>query len=253
MIKKLSIAVLLGVTALFISSFTQKENNIKLKITGIKTKKGSIRIAVFKDDKSFQDEKAFKEMLRATKCAWDTRDFGLKMFPLLKMIQEKGLEWILEVYSDSDYAGDPETRISVTGHILFLLGVPIVWKSKAQKSVTLSSAEAEFVAMSEAVKEILFVVNLLESMGVKVKKPVIVKVDNQGAIFMAENVNTSQRTKHADTRAKFVTQFVGSVIKIVFVSTVDNRADVFTKNVDGGTLTNHCEDMIELVPEEMTK
>lgn len=62
MINKLPIAVLLGVTLLFISSFTQKENNIKLKITGIKTKKGSIRIGIFKDDKSFQDEKAFKEM-----------------------------------------------------------------------------------------------------------------------------------------------------------------------------------------------
>jgi len=62
----------------------------------------------------------------------------------------------------------------VTGFCIFLLGVPIVWKSTSQKSVTLSSSEAEFVALSEAVKEIKFVVQVLELIGVKVKLPIIV-------------------------------------------------------------------------------
>jgi hypothetical protein len=57
-------------------------------------------------------------------------------------------------YCNSDWAGDAETRISVTGLIIYLPGVPICWRSKGQKGVTLFSSEAEYVAISEAVKEL---------------------------------------------------------------------------------------------------
>jgi hypothetical protein len=67
---------------------------------------------------------------------------------------EGGKDWDLVSYCDSDWAGEAETRISVTGFIIYLLGVPICWRSKGQKGVTLSSSEAEYVAISEAVKEI---------------------------------------------------------------------------------------------------
>jgi hypothetical protein len=53
-------------------------------------------------------------------------------------------------------AGDAETRISVTGHLIYLLGAPICWRSKVQKGVTLSSNEAEYVAMSEAAKDLFY-------------------------------------------------------------------------------------------------
>jgi hypothetical protein len=61
------------------------------------------------------------------------------------------------VLCDSDWAGDSETRISVTGFILYLMNVPVCWRSKSQKGATLSSTEAEYVAMSEAVKEVKFI------------------------------------------------------------------------------------------------
>jgi len=149
------------------------------------------------------------------------------------------------VFSDSSYAGDNDTRVSVTGFCIFLLSVPIIWKSKSQKSVTLLSSKAEFVALSEAVKEIKFVVQVLESIGVKVKFPIIVRVDNVGAIFMAENVTNSQRTKHMDIRYHFVQEFVvDSYIKIIFVKTEENRADMFTKNVSGGRYQEHTGNFI---------
>jgi hypothetical protein len=69
-------------------------------------------------------------------------------------------------YIDSEWAGDPDSRISVTGFVIYLLGAPICWRSKGQKGVTLSSSEAEYVAMSEAVKEIRFIYYLLSGMGV---------------------------------------------------------------------------------------
>ena len=79
----------------------------------------------------------------------DTKEYGLKIEP--KQNQELE-EFKMEMFTDSDYAGDAETRISITGYCLFLQGVAISWRSKSQKSVTLSSSEAEYLALSEAAK-----------------------------------------------------------------------------------------------------
>ena len=89
----------------------------------------------------------------------------------------------MEPYTDSDYTGDKETRISVTGYILFFMGVPLTWKSKSQKSMTLSSSEAEYVALSEAAKEIKFIYQLLQRIRVEIELPITVKVDNIGVIL----------------------------------------------------------------------
>ena len=80
------------------------------------------------------------------------------------------------------------------------MGVPLTWKSKSQRSVTLSSSEAEYMALSEVAKEIKFVYQLLQSIGIDIELPITVKVDNVGAIFMSENTLTSGRTKHVDVR-----------------------------------------------------
>jgi hypothetical protein len=60
-------------------------------------------------------------------------------------------------FCDSDWAGDPETRVSVTGFVIYLLDVPVCWRSKSQKGVTLSSTKAEYVSISEDVKEVNFI------------------------------------------------------------------------------------------------
>ena len=112
------------------------------------------------------------------------------------------------------------------------MGVPIIWKSKSQRSVTLSSSEAEYVALSEAAKDIKFVYQLLRSIGIEVTLPITVRVDNVGAIFMSENTSTSGRTKHVDIRYRYVNEMVlDGFLKIVFVKTKENVADIFTKNV----------------------
>ena len=81
-----------------------------------------------------------KELKRVMKYVIDTKNYGLKMSP--KMMNADGnMEVVL--FSDSDWAGDKETRMSVIGHCVFLQGCPISWKSKGQTSVTLNSSEAE--------------------------------------------------------------------------------------------------------------
>ena len=113
------------------------------------------------------------------------------------------------------------------------------------KSVMLSSSEAEYVALLEAAKEIKFVYQLLIGMGMKVKLPIVVCVDNLGAIFMSENVLVSQRTKHIDIHYRFVKEFVfDKFIKVIFVKTGDNDSDIFTKNLGGDSHKCHLRKMI---------
>ena len=91
-------------------------------------------------------------------------------------------------YSDSDYAGDKESRLSVAGFVLYLMGVPISWRSKGMKVVAQSSTEAAYIALSETAKEVKFVYQVLVSLGIKVKLPIIVRVDNLGTIFMSDRI-----------------------------------------------------------------
>jgi hypothetical protein len=74
------------------------------------------------------------------------------------------------------------------------MNVPICWRSKSQKGVTLSSIEAKYVAIFEAVKELKFIYYLLSDLHIKVNLPIVVKTDNIGEIFMSENDSTGFRT-----------------------------------------------------------
>jgi hypothetical protein len=97
-------------------------------------------------------------------------------------ILTQGAQFHLSGISDSDYAGDKDTRTSVFGYVIYFCGAPIAWKSIAGKSVTLSSTEAEYFALSEVTKEVMFVKQVLETMGINLVLPILVKVDNVGAI-----------------------------------------------------------------------
>ena len=109
-----------------------------------------------------------------------------------------------------------------------------------QRTVALSSTEAEYYALSEASKEIKFLVQVMESMGIKLDLPIIVNVDNVGTIFMAENNTATSRTRHVDARYHFVREFIEEgYIKVIFVRSENNRSDGFTKNVSQEIYNKH--------------
>ena len=184
---------------------------------------------------------AFKELKRVIKFVLDTRMLGLKLIPKLN---DNG-NWSIVAYSDSDYAKDPTTRKSVTGFIIYFCGVPVSWTSKGQKSVSLSSSEAEYIALSETAKEIRFLYQLLTEMGIEVELPIVVRVDNIGAIFMAENIAVSPKTKHVDIRYRFVNDMVSErFLEVIFVGSLENDADLFTKNVKGEIYEKHSSKIV---------
>jgi len=182
-------------------------------------------------------EAAYKELLRCVKFVLGTKLKGLKMSP--KMGPD-GL-WTLEVYSDSDWAGNPNDRKSVGCYIIFLKSEPIAWRSRSQKVVSLSNREAEFYACADAVREVPFVAQILLFLGIPVKTPVNVWIDKVGAIFMTENRTSSSRTRHMDTRWWHVTQLQeeDKLIKVQFVRTKENISDLGTKNVNAETYQCH--------------
>jgi hypothetical protein len=112
--------------------------------------------------------------------------------------EDKGLT--LGGTRDSKFGTDPDWRISVFGYYIYFCEALIAWKSKDGKSVTLSSTEAEYVALSAITKEVMFVKQVLETMGIKLNLPILVKVDNVGAIYLSNNHSLSQQTKHIDIR-----------------------------------------------------
>ena len=101
------------------------------------------------------------------------------------------------------------------------------------------------MALSEAVKDILFLRYLCESMHITVHYPITVRVDNLGAVFMSGNVTTSTRTKHIDIRSKFVREYVqDGTIKIIFVRSEENDSDIMTKNLGSLLHSKHAKKLV---------
>jgi hypothetical protein len=186
---------------------------------------------------------AQKEMYRIMKFLSDTKDQGLKISPTV--VSNNQQPWTLSIYSDSDWASDKNTRRSVTGFTIFLQDAPILWKSQSQKTVALSSSEAEYHALSETVKEVKFITQVIESLGQSVSKPIMIYVDNVGAIFVAENHSATKHTRHIDARYHFVREYIADgQIQIVFVKSENNKSDIFTKNVQGEIYDKHIRNFL---------
>ena len=178
--------------------------------------------------------RSYNMMLRVIAFLSQTKNWGIEM----SKIQD--IDWKLNCFVDSDWAGNACDQKSISGWIIFMQNNPICWGSRSQKNVTLSSSEAEYVAVSEIVKEVLYVVHVLEYLKTKVQLPIVIQVDNQGAIFMANN-QVSRRTKHIDTRYHLVREFIeDEILKVIFVRSCENTADIFTKNVDERTYIKHA-------------
>ena len=126
------------------------------------------------------------------------------------------------------------------GFAIYIQGCLISWKSRKQKSVTLSSSEAEYVAISEVCAELIFLKQVLEFLNIKFTLPIIVRVDNVGAIYLANNAISGPRMKHVDIRYHFVRDLIETgIVEISFVRSEENDSDVFTKNLGEELFCKH--------------
>ncbi|KAE8661751.1 hypothetical protein F3Y22_tig00113724pilonHSYRG00184 [Hibiscus syriacus] len=149
-------------------------------------------------------------------------------------------------YCDSDYAGDLDKRRSTTGYVFTFAKAPVSWKSTLQSTVALSTTEAEYMAVTEAVKEAIWLQGLLGELGME-QKHIKVHCDSQSAIHLAKNQVYHARTKHIDVRYHFVREILeeGGVI-IQKIRTTENPADMLTKVVTAVKF-KHCLDLVNIV------
>ena len=148
---------------------------------------------------------------------------------------------VLVGYSDSDWAGDIDTRRSTSGYTFFIGKSLISWSSRKQETVAKSSTEAEYVALSGATQETIWLRRLLNDVRFDTSHPTIINEDNQGAIELSKNPKHHNRVKHIDIAYHFARERVASKeIEIVYCPTDSMIADVMTKGLSRDKFEKFC-------------
>ncbi|KAM1098076.1 hypothetical protein ACFX19_015649 [Malus domestica] len=138
----------------------------------------------------------------------------------------------LTTFSDADCVGDPNDRRSTTGLVVYLGSSPISWSSKKQNTVSKSSTEAEYRALSSTAAEIDWITQLLKFIQIDVSCPMTLFYDNLSAIALAYNLVMHQRTKHIEVDIHFVWERVAKkLLQLQFVSSNEQFANILTKGL----------------------
>ena len=164
-----------------------------------------------------------KRILRYVK---GTIDYGLKF----NALNANNIE--LQGYLDTDWEGDITSRKSTSGCSFQLIGGIISWRSKRQNIVALSSTEAEYIALTLASQEAIWLRRLLSSIGFKQSTATALHEDNQRALELSRNPIHHARTKHIDIRYHFIREAVESKeVELMYCPTNLMIADIFTKGL----------------------
>jgi hypothetical protein len=143
-------------------------------------------------------------------------------------------------YCDADFAGDTDTRRSTTGFVFLLGGGSISWSSKRQATVAVSTTEAEYMGAAAAVKEALWLRNLLSDFGLDIT-PVKIYGDNQSTLKLLRNPISTLRSKHIDVIYHFARERVmKGDITFAYVNTSKMLADMLTKAIPTGKHEECC-------------
>lgn len=142
-------------------------------------------------------------------------------------------------YTDADGAVQ-EHRRAISGYAFLIDGGAISWASRKQELVTLSTAEAEYVAATHAAKEAIWLRKLVGELFPSLLTPITLYCDNQSAIKLAQDDNYRARTKHIDLRYHFIRQAVATgAIDLVYCPTEDMAADNLTKALPKWKANSH--------------
>ena len=167
----------------------------------------------------------WKEVKRVLRYIRGTLDNGL-------IYSANDTSTVLTGYSDADWAGDLSTRRSTTGYVFQIQGSTVSWCSKRQACVARSTTEEEYVALSTASQEAVWLRRLLQNVLKKQDNPTVVYEDNQGTIELTKNPKFHNRTKHIDVSYHFVREQVDNkVISVKYCRTEDMLPDVMMKGL----------------------
>lgn len=158
-------------------------------------------------------------------------------------IVEKGSE--IKAYVDSDYAGNIDTIKSLTCFVFTPFGSVVSLKTNIQSVITLLIAEIEYFAMTEAMKEVMWLTGISSELGL-FKRVITVYCDNQRIIYLVKNNVYHERSKHIDVMIYFVRNIISNgKIKLEKVPTKDNRSDMLSKALPTSKF-RHCLNLINM-------
>ncbi|XP_071901088.1 secreted RxLR effector protein 161-like [Coffea arabica] len=160
--------------------------------------------------------------------------------------QDKSLGHCIVGYCDSDYAGDLDKRRSTTGYLFTFVKALVSWKSTLQLTVALSTTEAEYMAITEAVKESIWLQGLFEDLEV-CQKHIDVFCDSQNAIHLVKSQVLHAKMKHIDVCYHFVREILKKEeIFLHEIRTTENPANMMTK-VFIRAKFEHCLNLVNLL------
>ncbi len=132
-------------------------------------------------------------------------------------------------FSDASHASDKQDRKSTSGALVHMGAGALVWASRKQKSVALSSGEAEYVAIGECVREALWVRALFKEIGFG-ERPITLMTDSTVAYYVAGQPSSGVRRRHIDVQHHFIKDYVDQhIITLRWVPASEQLADVLTK------------------------
>ena len=180
----------------------------------------------------------------------------MKIFQYLLHTKEWGITYggqgcglCMEAYTDSDFGACLDTRRSVSGAVLMLAKGTISWHSRMQEVTASGTSEAEYVALSEVVKEVIFLRQVQEFMEPSMRAGAVnVFEDNEWAIKLATNKHASRRTKHIDVKHHLVRDASNArKVRVAYVRSEDQHADLLTKPLDLQKFYKHAKLILNVV------
>eukprot|EP00253_Pinus_taeda_P007472 PITA_07472 len=140
----------------------------------------------------------------------------------------------------ADWAGSPPDRKSTVGGILNVGSTAVSWYNRKQRSLTLSSAEAEYMAASQAACEATWMRKILVGLLDQRMDPTAIYCDNQSCIKLSENTVFHNRSKHIDIRYHHLRDCVaGRIMLLQYISTEEQYVDILTKALSKGKFKLH--------------
>ena len=143
----------------------------------------------------------------------------------------------IDLYVDADWASDPTDRKSVSGYVLMFCNCPILWCCKKQNCISLSSTEAEIIALSKSLQDLIFYKGVINE--ISCVNNISIYEDNQSAIKSVTNESACGRLKHLDVKLKYIRETLSNhFINIKYVPSEKQIADIFTKSLPKCKLYN---------------